>query len=98
MFVADAGITLWIIVILLVGLLGFFLVLATMVVRFLGWVFRALTGRLGAEERADALPGNPERRVICPHPGCGHTNGPTALYCARCGRPLRRAYDVNGYG
>ena len=90
MFVADAGIGLWVVAVLLVGLLGFFLVVATLVVRFVGWVFRVLTGRRQRPTRVDSRP-NPGRQMICPHVGCGHVNGPLALYCARCGRPLHSA-------
>lgn len=97
MFVADAGIGLWVVAVLLVGLLGFFLVVATLVVRvatlvvrFLGWVLPVLTGRRQRPTRVDSPP-NPGRQMICPHVGCGHVNGPLALYCARCGRPLHSA-------
>jgi Na+-transporting methylmalonyl-CoA/oxaloacetate decarboxylase gamma subunit len=95
---ADAGITLWIAGILLIGVLGFFLVLVTLMVRFIGWVFRSITGTPARHKRVSGPPANPSRRMVCPHPGCAHTNGPTALYCGRCGRPLRRTYDVDAYG
>ena len=98
MFVADAGITLWIAGLFLVGLLGFFVVLVTMLFRFIGWFFRAVTGGHEASERSSPAPIHQRRRLVCPHPGCGHSNGPTALYCGRCGRPLRRAYDVDAHG
>jgi len=97
MFVADAGIALWIAGLLLVGFLGFFLVAVTMAFRFIGWVFRALTGG-GAGQQAGSPNAGGARRMVCPHPGCGHHNRPTALYCGRCGRPLRQAYDVDAYG
>ena len=98
MFVADAGIALWIAAFLLIGVFGFFVMAVALLFRFLGWLFRTITGtsaarRPGSEPRIRQL-----RQMICPHPGCGHANGPTALYCGRCGRPLRRAYDVDAYG
>jgi hypothetical protein len=98
MFVADAGAALWIAGLLLVGFLGFFLVLVTMVFRFIGWIVRSLLG-LGSPDRSVAVPGyHVGRRLVCPHPGCGHSNRATALYCGRCGRPLRQTYDVDAYG
>ena len=98
MFIADAGIALWIVGLLLIGALGFFLVLATMLCRFIAWIFRMITG-ISTRRKPPAPPRIPARRhTLCPHPGCGHTNSPTALYCARCGRPLHRAYDVDAYG
>lgn len=97
MFVGEAGIALWIGGLLLIGFLGFFLVLVTLVFRLFGWVFRVLTGsstgKHTIEPHADG-----SRRVVCPHAGCGHGNPPTALFCGRCGRPLRRTYDVDAYG
>jgi len=98
MFVADAGVALWIAGLLLVGFLGFFLVLVTMVFRFLGWVWRALAGT-ESDRRKIAAPRDPDgRRRICPDPRCGHSNRPAALYCGRCGRPLRQPYDVDAHG
>jgi hypothetical protein len=98
MFVADAGIALWIAGLLLLGLLGFVVMVVALLFRFMGWVFRALIGGSAARHRSDQAPGRADRRMLCPHPGCGCTNGPTALYCGRCGRPLRRTYDVDAYG
>ena len=97
MFIADAGIAVWVVGLLLVGFLGFFLVAMTMVFRFVGWIFRALTGANGAGKQESVAHGR-GRRLICPHPGCGHANVPTAFFCGRCGRPLRRTYDVDAYG
>jgi hypothetical protein len=97
MFVADAGIALWIAGLLLIGFLGFFLVAVTMVFRFIGWVIRRLIGD-DASENVGAGGARGGRRLVCPHPGCGHANRPTALFCGRCGRSLRRAYDVDAYG
>jgi hypothetical protein len=98
MFVADAGIALWIAGLLLVGMLGFFLVAVTMVCRFVAFIFRAVTGVSKAGKRRCVPRTASPRRMICPHLGCGHNNEPTALYCGRCGRPLRQTYDVDAYG
>ena len=97
MFVADAGIGLWIAGLLLIGFFGFFLVVVTMVLRFIGWIFRKLAGSDGSGQVGVARAAG-ARRLICPHAGCGHSNIPTALFCGRCGRPLRRTYDVDAYG
>lgn len=98
MFVADAGIALWVAGLVLIGFIGFFLVAVTMVFRFIGWALRALIGGTAASKQAGMSPADRGRRMICPHPGCGHSNGPTALFCGRCGRPLRQTYDVDAYG
>jgi hypothetical protein len=98
MFVADAGIAVWVIGFLLIGLLGFGVMVVALLFRFLGWTFRAITGGSAEGELGNPLPGGRSRRLTCPHRGCGHNNDPTALFCARCGRPLRRTYDVDAYG
>ena len=98
MFVADAGIGVWIVGLLLLGLFGFFVMFVALVFRLIGWFFRTLGGGSGAGKAAGPLQDNPSRRLLCPQPGCGHNNEPTALYCGRCGRPLRRTYDVGSYG
>jgi hypothetical protein len=98
MFVADAGIAVWVFGFLLLGVLGFFVMAAALLIRFIGWVFRAAIGGSGAGREARAAQPSAPRHGVCPHPGCGHVNGPTALYCGRCGRPLRRTYDVGAYG
>jgi hypothetical protein len=98
MFIADAGIAIWVVGLFLVGLLGFFVMCVALVFRFLGWLLRALTGS-GARNRRDNLPPSHGRnRLVCAHRGCGHANDPTAFFCGRCGRPLRRTYDVDAYG
>jgi len=99
MLIADAGITVWVGVLLLVGVLGFFVMVVALVFRFLGWILRTLAGVFrGSRNAATPATNTHGRSLVCPHAGCGHINGPTALYCARCGRPLRRTYDVNTYG
>ena len=98
MFVADAGVALWIAGLLLVGFLGFFLVLVTMVFRLIGWIVRALIGAGPARKEIAAPHDRVGRRRICPDTRCGHSNRATALYCGRCGRPLRQPYDVDAYG
>lgn len=98
MFLADAGIALWILTLLLVGLVGFAVMVVALFFRFLGWAFRTIIGAGSRDSRKDKPQSPPTRRVICQHPDCGHENEPTALYCARCGRPLRRTYDVDAYG
>ena len=96
MFLADAGITVWLIAIFLVGLFGFIVMVVALAFRLLGWVFRAVSG-VSRSTRSPSGSGA-ARHVTCSESGCGQANPPTALYCARCGRPLRRAYDVDAYG
>ena len=98
MFLADAGIAVWIIGFLLVGVLGFGVMVVALLFRFIGWTFRAMTGRPGTRKSLQMARADRHRRLICPHRGCGHTNEPIAIFCGRCGRPLRRTYDVDAYG
>lgn len=98
MFVADAGIAIWIAGFLLLGVFGFFVMIVALLFRFIGWLFRTMTGgSAGCKQEGVPRTGRGRRRV-CPHPGCGHANRPAALFCGRCGRPLRQTYDVDAYG
>ena len=95
MAAVDFGIS--IIVILVVGFIGFFVVMAVMVTRLVGYVLRSLfsgsSGRADPTRRISARPGR-----ICPDPRCAHVNSPAARYCARCGQPLGAVCDVDAYG
>jgi hypothetical protein len=79
----------------LLGIIGFFVAAAALVVRFVGFVARTL---FGWPEEPHALAAGPGRRRMCPHPRCGQMNPPTARYCGRCGRGIRPLYDVDAYG
>ncbi len=81
---------------ILVGIVGFFAMSVALVVRFLGFVFRAITGA----PRGQALPAASaeKRHDACPHPRCGHVNRYGARYCARCGRVLGGHGNVDAYG
>ena len=98
MLLADAGIAVWVIGFLLVGILGFAVMILALVFRFIGWTFRAVTGGSACGKQRGAGHADHVRRLLCPHRGCGHSNEPTAIFCGRCGRPLRRTYDVDAYG
>jgi hypothetical protein len=98
MLLADAGIAVWVIGFLLIGVLGFFVMIVTLVFRFIGWTFRTIRGGSVRGRSVGLTDGGRSRRLTCPQRGCGHSNNPTALFCARCGRPLRRTYDVDAYG
>lgn len=89
MFVADGGIAIWIIGLLLVGLLGFGVVLFSLIFKFLAWLLRSLVKIVAPRRPAHCALDDATRRTICPHADCGRANGPTALYCGRCGRRLR---------
>lgn len=89
MILADGGIAIWIIGLLLVGVLGFAVVLISLIFKFLAWLLRSLVKIILPRRSARCALDGAARRIICPHAGCGHGNGPTALYCGRCGRRLR---------
>ncbi len=84
MLLADGAIVVWIFLVFAVGLLGFFWVLATLIVRGLTAVASAIAGLFG---RRPQVVHGPQARV-CPRAGCYHVNRPDARYCARCGAPL----------
>ncbi len=98
MLIADAGIAVWIIGFLLVGVLGFAVMIVALVFRFIGWTFRTITGGSAAGKSRGVSHADRVRRLICPYRGCGHSNEPIAIFCGRCGRPLRRTYDVDANG
>jgi hypothetical protein len=98
MLLADAGIAVWIIGFLLVGVLGFAVMILALVFRFIGWTFRAVTGGSTSRTPRSGAPAVRQHRLTCPHRGCGTSNQPTAIFCGRCGRPLRRTYDVDAHG
>ena len=90
----DAGMSILVTIgLIVIGIAGFVVMVIALSFRFFGWSFRTLTG--GGKRRRSESPAHVERRVICPHKECGYANEPTAIYCGRCGRPLRGAYDVN---
>lgn len=98
MFLADAGIAVWIIGFLLVGVVGFGVMIVALVFRFIGWTFRTLAGGSAAGQSCGESHAGRVRRRVCPYRGCGHSNEPTAIFCGRCGRPLRHTYDVDTNG
>lgn len=85
MLLADGTIVLWIFVVFVVGLLAFFWVLATLIVRALTCTAAWVAGLFGGS-RPQAADG--PRARVCPRAGCYHVNRPDARYCARCGAPL----------
>jgi len=94
--VAIDGVT-SIVVILVLGFIGFFVVLAVMITRLVGYVLRALFGN--SRDRTDPVRQVPLRTGrICPDPRCAHVNSAAARYCARCGQSLGAVCDVDAYG
>ena len=81
---------------ILIGIIGFFVMLVALGVRFIGFVVRAVSGAGRTEPRKRPLSG--KRGDPCPHPRCGHANRPGARYCARCGRSLHQPNTVDAYG
>ena len=95
---AELNVVIWAGGLLLLGILGFVVMTISLVLRFVAWLFHALFG-IGGRPRPAANPARHDaRRMLCPHPGCGYRNRPTALFCGRCGRSLRRSVDIDAYG
>ncbi|RMF79649.1 MAG: hypothetical protein D6744_08930 [Planctomycetota bacterium] len=87
----------WVAVALAIGFVGFFVMILTFVVRGVTAIFRGLLGddddEVGGWTVCDV-----GGRIVCPHPRCGHRNRRSALFCARCGRPLRQSRTLDAYG
>lgn len=96
----DAGITfLWVSGLVVAGIFGFVVMAFVLVGKLVGFVFRTLGG--GGQKPTPYRHRPPPRSsqgVVCPHSRCAHVNMKDARFCARCGRPLRSAYDADLYG
>ena len=90
MLIADGTIVFWLFAVFAVGLLGFFWVLAMLIVRALTWAAGAVAALFG--HTRPQIAGGPRGRV-CPRAGCYHVNRADARYCARCGAPLPSGRD-----
>lgn len=81
----------------LAGVIGFFVMSVALALRAGGFVLRALFGSANSE----APPHNAFRvqqgPLVCPHRRCGHLNQRGARFCARCGRSLRGGPDMDAY-
>ena len=95
MILADAGISVWIVGLFVIGIFGFIVSILTIIFRVLGRMLRFI---FGGSQTPLPPPPRPPYNTICPHAGCGHVNQPRALYCARCGQPLRKRHDVDAHG
>lgn len=95
MVLADFGFA-WFGIILLVGFLGFFVVLLAAALRVVGAIWRAIIGsgrRAGpARHTTQASP------HVCENPRCGYLNSGNARYCARCGHTLGHTAGLSSYG
>lgn len=89
-----SGIFVWTPLLILLGLVGFFVVAVLAMVKLLGIVFRGASG--GSSGRHTPAPplSTGLSGVLCPYPRCGQANVRQARYCARCGRPLHGPHDV----
>lgn len=76
-----------------VGVIGFFIMAATMIFSALGSLLRMFVGDRGAGGRAAR-----NRAANCTHTTCGHVNPPGARFCGRCGAPIRSDQNWDSYG
>jgi hypothetical protein len=99
MFLADVPFVLVFAGLLMLGIVGFLIMVVTMIFSAIGSAFRALIGRPERSAEGDERP-RPVVAVgiVCERPGCGHVNPPRARFCARCGRRLVRAGELDEYG
>lgn len=73
---------------LVVGFVGFFVVVVGSMIRAVTCAFRTLGRALFGAGHPD--PGVPVNTLVgCPNTRCGYLNPPQARYCARCGSRLR---------
>ncbi len=75
--------------VLLIGFIGFFVVVLSLLGRALRAIGRALSGSEYHSEGHLTINGDKVR--ICGVEHCGYLNRGHARYCARCGSPLDRA-------
>lgn len=95
MMLADGVVFVWVGIVLVAGFVTFFVVLASVVFRFLRALVRMLTGAGWREPPQRAAPRRGWGR-LCHDPRCGHVNADTARYCARCGKRLNAGCDYDG--
>ena len=89
----------WIFLLLGVGVLGFFFMAAVLLAKVIGAFLRMLGFSSNkARGEVDSPPRRDTQGVICSAPRCTHVNRRSAGFCARCGQPLKSAYDTDVYG
>lgn len=94
---ATGDLILWIGLLFVIGIAGFFVMSVVLVVRFIGYVGRLVFGGGSPTKRVQAA-ARDRQGVVCSHPRCGHANPFGARYCRRCGRAFRAAYEFDTYG
>lgn len=102
MLLAGAQFILIIVGLIVLGLVGFVIMVGmvlTKIFNSIGSVFRSLLGQSEHSAEPDSC-SRPMMGggIVCERPNCGHVNPPQARYCARCGQRLRRAGDLDEYG
>jgi hypothetical protein len=91
----EAMVMVWVAGLLLLGFLGFFVVLALVVVKFTRSVFGSVFGHGGWTASAERS--GPAVR-LCGNERCGYLNPAQARYCARCGRKLGALQGADEHG
>jgi len=88
----------WTVAVVIFFAVGFFGIAVAIVATIIGAVRRILGwSGSGSADQVPVPPPPPAGRV-CPHPRCGNRNRADAVYCSRCGRPLRRTCELDAYG
>lgn len=96
MLMGSADIVVWVFLLILIGIVGFFVMSVVLVARFLGFLLRLLTGRSGERVHHPVRSDGPGG--VCSHPRCGHCNPPGARFCRRCGRGFHVEVSADTYG
>ncbi len=92
----EPGVTILVGGAFLIGVLGFFVMMASLLLRAFRWAIRSLAETTPPPAAAEL--GVPPAKRTCPYADCAHDNPPAAIFCARCGRRLPEPYDGGGHG
>ncbi len=84
---ASATVIFWVIAAVLIGFVGFFILLLAGAFKLLRFVLRQLLWEFSGD-RTEVYSDVGAPAMKCPRAGCGHVNNSVARYCGRCGQRL----------